>query len=127
MSVRTHIAILGAGPGGCVAPIRAAQLGARVTEIESQVLGGKVQATGETTGWCKVVADASSGKVLGVDMIGAHAADLIHEAALAMQVGVTGTQVAEMIHAHPTLAEGFMEAAEDVEGRAIHQVRKKVG
>lgn len=66
MSVRTHIAILGAGPGGCVAPIRAA-LGARVTEIESQVLCGKVQATGETTGWCKVVADASSGKVLGVE------------------------------------------------------------
>lgn len=66
MSVRTHIAILGAGPGGCVAPIRAA-LGALVTEIESQVLGGKVQATGETTGWCKVVADASSGKVLGVE------------------------------------------------------------
>jgi dihydrolipoamide dehydrogenase len=43
-----------------------------------------------------------------------------------MQAGVTVTQVAEMIHAHPTLAEGFMEAAEDAQGRA-HQVRKKVG
>lgn len=88
---------------------------------------GKAQATGETTGWCKVIAEASSGKVLGVHMIGAHAADLIHEAALAMQVGATVSQVAEMIHAHPTLAEGFMEAAEDAEGKAIHQVRKKVG
>ena len=115
MSVRTHIAILGAGPGECVAPIRAARLGARVTEIESQALGGKVQVTGKTTGWCKVIADASSGKMLGVHMIGAHAADLIHEAALAMQAGATVTQVAEMIHAHPTLAEG------------PHQVRKKVG
>jgi len=88
---------------------------------------GKAQATGETTGWCKVIAEASSGKILGVHMIGAHAADLIHEAALAMQVGATVAQVAEMIHAHPTLAEGFMEAAEDAAGNAIHQVRKKVG
>ena len=40
MSVHTHIAILGAGPGGYVAAIRAAQLGARVTVIESQALGG---------------------------------------------------------------------------------------
>jgi dihydrolipoamide dehydrogenase len=88
---------------------------------------GKAQATGETTGLCKVIAEASSGKILGVHMLGAHAADLIHEAALAMQVGATVTQVAEMIHAHPTLAEGFMEAVEDVEGKAIHQVRKRTG
>lgn len=88
---------------------------------------GKAQATGETTGLCKVIAEASGGRILGVHMLGAHAADLIHEAALAMQVGATVKQVAEMIHAHPTLAEGFMEAAEDVEGKAIHQVRKKAG
>jgi dihydrolipoyl dehydrogenase len=86
---------------------------------------GKAQATGEITGFCKVIAEASSGRILGVHMLGAHAADLIHEAALAMQVGATVTQVAEMIHAHPTLAEGFMEAAEDVDGKAIHQVRKR--
>lgn len=87
---------------------------------------GKAQATGDTTGWCKVIA-TSSGKILGVHIIGAHAADLIHEAALAMQVGATVAQVAEMIHAHPTLAEGFMEAAEDTDARAIHLVRKKIG
>ena len=87
---------------------------------------GKAQATGDTTGWCKVIA-ASSGEILGVHIIGAHAADLIHEAALAMQVGATVAQVADMIHAHPTLAEGFMEAAEDTDARAIHLVRKKIG
>lgn len=74
-----------------------------------------------------MIAEASSGKILGVHMIGAHAADRIHEAALAMQVGATVAQVAEMIHAHPTLAEGFMEVAEDAAGKSIHQVRKKVG
>lgn len=86
---------------------------------------GKAQATGETTGLCKVIAEASSGKILGAHMVGAHAADLIHEAALAMETGATVMQVAEMIHAHPTLAEGLMEAAEDAEGKAIHQMKKK--
>ena len=88
---------------------------------------GKAQATGETTGLFKVIAEASSGRILGVHILGAHAADLVHEAALAMQVGATMTQVAGMIHAHPTLAEGMMEAAEDVEGKAIHQARKRTG
>jgi dihydrolipoamide dehydrogenase len=88
---------------------------------------GKAQATGDTTGFFKVIADSETGKILGVHMLGAHAADLIHEAALAMQVGATVTQVAGMIHAHPTLAEGMMEAMEDVGGFAIHQIRKRTG
>ncbi len=88
---------------------------------------GKAQATGDITGMFKVVADAVSGKILGAHIVGAHAADLIHEAALAMECGVTVAQMARMIHAHPTLAEGMMEALEDVEGAAIHQVRKKAG
>jgi dihydrolipoamide dehydrogenase len=86
---------------------------------------GKAQATGDTTGLFKVIAESPSGTILGVHIVGAHAADLIHEAALAMQVGATVTQMAEMIHAHPTLAEGLMEAAEDVGGTAIHQARRR--
>ena len=88
---------------------------------------GKAQATGETAGFCKIIADVPSGKILGVHIVGAHAADLIHEAALAMKLGATVSQLAGMIHAHPTLAEGMMEAAEDVEDKAIHQLKKKVG
>ncbi|HSF65922.1 MAG TPA: dihydrolipoyl dehydrogenase [Nitrospiraceae bacterium] len=87
---------------------------------------GKAQATGDTTGFFKVIAESPSGRILGVHIVGAHAADLVHEATLAMQVGATVTQVAEMIHAHPTLSEGMMEAAEDVGGKAIHQARKRV-
>jgi dihydrolipoamide dehydrogenase len=86
---------------------------------------GKAQATGDTTGLFKVISESSSGRILGVHIVGAHAADLVHEAAMAMQVGATVTQMAEMIHAHPTLSEGLMEAAEDVEGKAIHQARKR--
>ena len=85
---------------------------------------GKAQATGETTGFYKVIADAETDRILGMHMLGAHAADLIHEPALAMQVGATATQVAHLIHAHPTLAEGVMEAMEDLDGAAIHQLRK---
>jgi dihydrolipoamide dehydrogenase len=43
-----------------------------------------------------------------------------------METGATVSQIARMIHAHPTLAEGFLEAAEDVEGCAIHQMKKKL-
>ncbi len=82
---------------------------------------GKAQAVGETTGQFKIIADEQSQKILGVHIIGAHAADLIHEGALAMQSGLSLPEVAEMIHAHPTLAEGMMEAAEGLNGLAIHQ------
>ncbi len=46
------------------------------------------------------------------------------EAALAMKTGLTIRDIAETIHAHPTLAEGLMEAAEDVHGEAIHVPKK---
>ena len=86
---------------------------------------GKAQGVGDTTGMFKIIADAKTGSILGVHIVGAHAADLIHEAALAMQLGATASAVAEMIHAHPTLSEGIMEAAEDVDGLAIHLARKR--
>jgi dihydrolipoamide dehydrogenase len=86
---------------------------------------GKAQATGEITGLCKLVVESGTGRVLGAHIIGAHAADLVHEAAMAMQAGATVAQMADMIHAHPTLAEGLMEAAEDAEGRAIHHIQKR--
>lgn len=86
---------------------------------------GKAQAVGETIGQYKVIADEQTKQILGVHIVGSHAADLIHEAALAMHGGLTVAHLAEMIHAHPTFAEGLMEAAEDVEGLAIHQARKR--
>ena len=88
---------------------------------------GKAHASGETTGLMKIVTEAKTGKILGVHLVGAHAADLIHEAAVAMQMGAAAGTLAETIHAHPTMPEGLMEAAEDVEGMAIHLARRKVG
>jgi len=86
---------------------------------------GKAQATGESLGLFKLIADGRSGRLLGAHIVGPHAADLVHEAALALELGATAERVAGMIHAHPTLAEGLMEAAEDVEGMAIHLARKR--
>ncbi len=81
---------------------------------------GKAHAMGEITGLVKIVSDEATGRVLGVHICGAHATDLIHEGALAIRMGATTKQLASMIHAHPTLAEAVMEAAEDVHQMAIH-------
>ena len=87
---------------------------------------GKAHASGETAGLMKIVTEAKTGRIVGVHLVGSHAADLIHEAAVAMQMGATAATLAETIHAHPTMPEGLMEAAEDVEGMAIHLARRKV-
>jgi dihydrolipoamide dehydrogenase len=81
---------------------------------------GKAHAIGETAGFVKVVSEEYSDKILGVHIIGPHASDLIHEAAVSIKAGLTSRDVAETIHAHPTLSEGLMEAAEDVHGEAVH-------
>lgn len=81
---------------------------------------GKAHAMGEIVGTVKIISDEATDKVLGVHICGAHATDIVHEGALAIQMGVTTRQLGEMIHAHPTLSEGIMEAAEDVHGMAIH-------
>ena len=81
---------------------------------------GKAHATGEFTGLFKVVADAETDRVLGVHICGARASDLVHEGALAIRMGATARQLGDMVHAHPTFAEGIMEAAEDVRSMAIH-------
>jgi dihydrolipoamide dehydrogenase len=79
---------------------------------------------GEIAGMFKVIAEDDTDKVLGVHIIGPHASDLVHEGALAIKSGMTVKEVGEMIHAHPTLSEGLMEAAEDVHGMAIHAVNQ---
>jgi dihydrolipoamide dehydrogenase len=91
----------------------------RVGRFQYRTLG-KAHAMGEITGMVKVIADEATDKVLGMHICGAHATDMIHEGALAMKMGATAKDLGNMIHAHPTLAEAIMEAAEDVHGIAIH-------
>lgn len=81
---------------------------------------GKAWAAGETEGFFKLVAHSESGEVLGVHIVGARASDLIGEAALAMRLECTVGEVAQTIHAHPTLHEGLMECAESWLGMGVH-------
>ena len=90
---------------------------------------GRNIADGELTGFVKLVADSGTDQVLGAHIIGAKASELIHECALAIAADLNAHDLAQAIHAHPTLTETLGEAAEDVEGRAIHIMRQeaKVG
>ncbi|MBN2012292.1 dihydrolipoyl dehydrogenase [candidate division KSB1 bacterium] len=81
---------------------------------------GRAMTLGEADGVTKVISDADSGTVLGVHIIGSHASDLIAEGGLAVESGAHVDDLSLTIHAHPTLTEGIMEAAEDIEHKAIH-------
>lgn len=81
---------------------------------------GRALALGETDGFAKIVADRKTDVVLGVHIVGPEASELAGEAALALEMGATSEDLARTIHAHPTLPESIMEAAEAVHGKAVH-------
>ncbi len=81
---------------------------------------GKAHAIGEIAGEAKIVAHAESGKVLGVHLVGPYATDLIAEGTLALKMGATIADIAETIHAHPTLSEIMLEGSLKALGRGVH-------
>ncbi len=81
---------------------------------------GRAQTYGNTDGLIKVVADKKYGEILGVHIIGPSASDLIPEAVLALQLEATLEDVANTIHAHPTLGEASMEGAMVALGLPVH-------
>ena len=90
---------------------------------------GRNIADGETTGFVKIVGDATTGQLLGTSIFGAKASELIHEPALAIGADLDVASIAQAIHAHPTMMEAIGEAAEDADSLAIHLLRMeaKVG
>ncbi|MCS7312372.1 MAG: dihydrolipoyl dehydrogenase [Acidobacteria bacterium] len=104
-----------------------------LTEVQAQAQGvsyrvgrfpfaalGRAQILQETDGFVKVIAEAGTGLVLGVEIVGPEASTLIAEAALAVEMGAHVEDIALTVHAHPTLPEALMEAAKAVFGQAIH-------
>ncbi len=81
---------------------------------------GRAQTYGNTDGLVKIVADKKYGEVLGVHIIGPSASDLIPEGVLAITLEATLDDVANTIHAHPTLGEGTMEASMVALGLPVH-------
>ncbi len=80
---------------------------------------GRAWAEGEPEGQVQVAADAS-GRLVGAEIIGPHASDLIAEAALAVQAGLTLEELAATVHAHPTFPEALWEAVLSAFGRPLH-------
>jgi len=81
---------------------------------------GKAVATDCTEGFIKIIANPQSGEILGASIVGERATDVIHELILARQAELTVSDIADLVHAHPTISEGIMEAAKGMLNRAIH-------
>jgi dihydrolipoamide dehydrogenase len=81
---------------------------------------GRALANADSDGFVKVVIDAASKEVLGIQVVGNGASDVIAEAALAIEMGALADDISLTIHAHPTLPEAIMEAAKASLGEAIH-------
>jgi dihydrolipoamide dehydrogenase len=86
---------------------------------------GRAMTLGAEHGLIKVVGDKKTDLLLGFQMVGPNAGDIVSEAALAIEMGATLEDIALTQHAHPTLAESFMEAAEHAHGKAIHIANKR--
>ncbi len=81
---------------------------------------GRARALGDTTGFVKFVADATTDRILGVHIIGPMASELIAEAVVAMEFGASAEDIALICHAHPSLSEAMKEAALAVDNRTLN-------
>ena len=81
---------------------------------------GKARILGEEEGFVKIVSEAKYDELLGVHIIGPHATELIAEACVAMQLESTAEELGRTMHAHPTISESVMEAAEGIHHLTIH-------
>lgn len=81
---------------------------------------GRALAGGEPEGFVKVIADARYGEILGVQIAGHNASEIINEAVLAMSMEITVHELADTMHAHPSVSEALKEAAADCLGRSMH-------
>lgn len=80
----------------------------------------RAKCVNQEEGFVKMIACKTSGKVLGVHIIGSNAGELIAEASLALSLGATAHEIAESSHAHPTLSEAMKEAALGIAKKTVH-------
>ena len=81
---------------------------------------GRAMTLGETDGFVRIVASSDGGALLGAQIVGPDASELVAELTFAIKHRASLTDIAETIHVHPTLSEAVMEAAENAMGQAIH-------
>jgi dihydrolipoamide dehydrogenase len=85
---------------------------------------GRAQASGETDGLVKIIADADSDQILGAHVVGPSAADLVQQIVIAMEMAASTEDLQLMVFGHPTMSEAVHEAALAVDSRAIHMVNR---
>lgn len=88
---------------------------------------GKAHCQGETEGFIKILSHEKTGRIVGSTIVGANAADIIHELAIAMRMEASPGDIVTTTHVHPTLSEIVLEASEDTMGLSIHKIGKKPG
>jgi dihydrolipoamide dehydrogenase len=81
---------------------------------------GRALAAGATDGYVKIIADAKTDKILGAQILGANAGELISEIVTHMEYGGSAEDLGRTIHAHPTMSEAIKEAGLAVSKSAIH-------
>ena len=103
---------------------KAVEAGFKVNRSRFQFAAlGRALSAGEPEGFVKIVSKADDGLVLGVQIVGPEASNLISEVALAIEMGATVEDIALTIHPHPTLPEAIMEASETAAGHPVHQLK----
>ncbi len=123
-------------PAGIFTDPEIASVGLREKEAKEQGIdikvgrfpyaaSGKALAMAEGDGFVQIVADAETDKILGASIVGAHATDLLGEVTLAVKAGHTAQDIIDTVHAHPTLPEVVLEAAEDVHAKAVHKITRR--
>ena len=75
---------------------------------------------GKTDGFVKIITDKKTKRILGAEIMGEGASDLIAEVTLAIKKRLTTEDIASVIHAHPTMAEAVLEVAHIAEGSPLH-------
>ena len=85
----------------------------------------RAQTLARTEGLTKIIVENSKQRVVGVGMVGPGAGEMIAEGVLAIEMGATARDIADSIHAHPTLSETLMEAAEGILGQPTHAWKPK--
>ncbi|VGO12434.1 Dihydrolipoyl dehydrogenase [Pontiella desulfatans] len=104
-----------------------------LTEMDTKKLGietnigkfhfrglGKAMASNETEGFVKIIADKATDRIIGAQCAGPHATDLISEMVIAVREELTAEELGNTVHAHPTFAEIWMEAAHALHKACIH-------
>ncbi|RAP37719.1 dihydrolipoyl dehydrogenase [Candidatus Marinamargulisbacteria bacterium SCGC AAA071-K20] len=86
---------------------------------------GRAKTLGADNGLTKLIVEKETDRVLGVGIVGKGAGELISEGTLAIEMGATAKDLAEIVHPHPTLSETIMECAESLYGVATHTISKR--